>query len=394
MPAREPRPAPAHARGRAVRTRQVGSPRRAIGTALAIAIGCSIGVVATASSTAAQVAQPPYEEFTAGYAVNGTYTPIVGNFTGADGREDILWYAPGSTPETLWQATTSRTARFAKVPVPAVNGTYVPVVGDFSSDGYDDIIWYGPGSAPDTLWNFTSTGLTTKALAISGTFTPVVLPNRFLPDSVLWYAPGNATDWLWAFDAGATFTSAPYRIDGTYRPIVGDLDADQLGDVFWYAPGPATDARWMRTGPQASASFTSVADPVNGSYAPIVGDFGTPGTSADASSDVAWTTTSGTDQVWDRTGSTVHRSQATIAGPKVVRVGDLGPDALISWGGTAGDRVWRSTTLGGDSSRATGLAKVAADAIPVVGRFGDADAESVLWYRPGAGAERYWTPYE
>ena len=133
---------------------------------------------------------------------------------------------------------------------------------------------------------------------------------------------------------------------------------------------------------------------MNGRYVPIVGDYGSPGPGADATTDIAWTTTSGPDQVWDRAGTTVHRSQATIVGPKVVRVGDVGPDALISWGGTGGDRVWRSTTLGGDSARSTALAKVATDAIPVVGRFGDSDAESVLWYRPGPGAERYWTPYE
>ena len=40
-------------------------------------------------------------------------------------------------------------ATFLKVSVPMVNGSYVPVVGDFSADGFDDIIWYGRGTAPD-----------------------------------------------------------------------------------------------------------------------------------------------------------------------------------------------------------------------------------------------------
>ncbi len=221
------------------------------------------------------------------------------------------------------------------------------------------------------------------------------MANTTIPDAVFWYAPGTATDWLWTFAPGtAQQTSAPYVVNGTYRPFAGDFDQDTLGDLFWYAPGPAPDVRWMRTGTQAAASFTSATDPVSGTYVPIVGDFGTNGKFVAGTSDIAWTTTTGTDQIWDRQETSTHRSAATITAPKVVQVGRPGADALIGWGGTGGDIVWRSTTLGGDTSRRTDLAKVATDAIPVVGRFGDTDDESVLWYRPGAGAERYWTTYE
>ena len=222
MRPREPRTPHAPA-GRVARA---GCPRRTVAgvfIALAFVAVSSVAALAPGSPAGGQAVQPPFEEFTAGYAVNGTYRPIVGRFSGPDGREDILWYAPGSTPESLWQATASRTARFTKVPVPSVNGTYVPIVGDFSSDGYDDIIWYGPGSAPDTLWNFTSSGLTTRALSINGTFTPLVLPNLTLPDSVLWYAPGTATDWLWAFEPGATLVQRGDPADGLYFLLRGQV---------------------------------------------------------------------------------------------------------------------------------------------------------------------------
>ena len=371
------------------------SIRRAVRVACCAVAVLTSGWVVGGPPAAGQMAAPPFEEIATGLSVNGRYTPLVGRFTGLDNREDILWYAPGSGPESLWQATGTPSTPFTQVSVPMVNGSYVPVVGDFSADGFDDIIWYGPGSAPDTLWNFTPSGLVTRRLSISGTFTPVVIPNTTIPDAVFWYAPGTATDWLWTFAPGtAQQTSAPYVVNGTYRPFAGDFDQDTLGDLFWYAPGPAPDVRWMRTGTQAAASFTSATDPVSGTYVPIVGDFGTNGKFVAGTSDIAWTTTTGTDQIWDRQETSTHRSAATITAPKVVQVGRPGADALIGWGWTGGDIVWRSTTLGGDTSRRTDLAKVATDAIPVVGRFGDTDDESVLWYRPGAGAERYWTTYE
>lgn len=370
--------------------------RRSRSISLAVLAGSLLVGSATAAPPAAgQAAPPPFVELAgSAVAVNGTYRPIVGNFTG-DASDDILWYAPGSGAESLWRGTGDGSAPFAKEPAPQVNGTYTPVVGDFGADGRDDILWYAPGPAPDARWDFTDAGLVKRTISITGTFTPLVLGNAPNPDAVFWYAPGPAQDWLWTFPPGApSHTSAPYRVDGSFRPIVGDLDDDSLADIFWYAPGSAPDARWRRTSTAAVGSFTSVPEPVNGTYVPLVGDVRQPSSTAQATTDIVWTTTTGSDQVWDRTSGTWSRAAATIAGPKVALLDLLGPDVVLSWGGTGEDRVWRGVGPTGDSSRRTELAKVPADAIAVIGRFGPTEDQQVLWYRPGPGAERFWVAPE
>jgi hypothetical protein len=342
---------------------------------------------------AAQATQTPYREVSgAPVTVNGTYTPLVGTFVGADAIEDILWYAPGSGAESLWRGTGSPEAPFTKVPVPAVNGTYRPIVGDFSADGADDVLWYGPGTAPDTLWNFTPTGLTTRRASVNGTFTPIVLPNATLPDSIFWYAPGTATDWLWVFAlGGGSQTSAAYTVNSRFTPIAGDFGDDSLGDLLWYAPGSGVDVLWTRTSAAARSSFAASSQTVDGTYAPIVGDFGASSPAyADATSDIAWLTSAGTDQLWDRTFGSWQKGPVSIAGPKAVRIGRPGSDALVSWAGAGADTVWRYTQASGFTTRSTGLPKLANDAQPIVGRFGASAEEAVLWYRPGTGAERYW----
>lgn len=356
----------------------------------------ALGASVVRQPVEAQATPPPFAELTGPtVAVNGTYQPIVGDFVGPGPGDDILWYAPGSGAESLWRSSGHGSAPFEKEPIPAVNGTYRPIVGDFGADGFDDILWYAPGPAPDWLWNFNGTQREVRSLSITGTFTPLVLRNAPNPDAIFWYAPGTATDWLWTFPPGtAVHDAAPYRVDGTYRPIVGDLDANRLADIFWYAPGPSADVLWRRTSTAAAGSFSPTAEPVNGAYVPLVGDVNGPGASDGATSDIVWTAATGADQVWDRAGTSWARTQATIAGPRSAIVDLPGPAAVISWGGSAPDQVWRGFAVGADRRERTQLAAVASDAVPIVGTFGSSGGQQILWYRPGAGAERYWTAVE
>ena len=77
-------------------------------------------------------------------AVNGTYVPIVGDFAGGS-TSDIIWYAPGSGTDYLW--TSNGSGGFAKAPLARqINGTYTPIVGDFKRDGRDDLGIYRNGT--------------------------------------------------------------------------------------------------------------------------------------------------------------------------------------------------------------------------------------------------------
>jgi hypothetical protein len=370
--------------------------RRAAVAAAAMAV---LGVAVSAPPTApagAQAVQPSYAELTGGAVnVNGTFTPLVGNFVGSDDTDDILWYAPGSAPETLWRGTGNASSPFAKSTAPSVSGSYVPIVGDFSRDTRDDILWYSPGPGPDTLWNFTPTGLVVRQLTINGTFTPIVIPNNGYPDNIFWYAPGAAADWLWVFDfGGGSQTAARYDVNARYTPVVGDFGDDSLGDILWYAPGPGRDVLWKRFSLGAASSFTSTPITINGTYQPLVGDFGPSSpVYADSTSDIAWLSDTTTDQLWANTSGTWTKGTTSIPGPKTVRVPRPGTDRIITWGAAGADRIWQYLPSG-YSTRATSLAKVAGDARPIVGRFGATGDGAVLWYRPGSGAERLWLPLE
>ena len=113
----------------------------------------------------------------AGIQVSGTYQPLVGNF-GGDTKSDILWYAPGSTPDSLWIGTATH-GTFTKMPM-TINGSYIPLVGNFAGDGYDDILWYSPGTGADTLWTSIDAPsiFASSTFTINGTYTPVVLHNH------------------------------------------------------------------------------------------------------------------------------------------------------------------------------------------------------------------------
>ncbi|MGN6696351.1 MAG: hypothetical protein ACTHN0_19390 [Aquihabitans sp.] len=208
------------------------------------------------------------------YTVNGTYKPIVGTFT-EDGGQDIIWYAPGTAKDAWWDFGPD-----GKVEKPInVNGTFTPVVGSFAGsasptfDYVQDIIWYAPGTAADSLWNFKGANgaITTTPLTINGTFTPI--PGDFTHDGfndVIWYAPGSAADFLWNFtNATGGKTSTPLTINGTYTPIAGNL-YDQINhqtDVLWFGAGAKPDAIWDF---DDGADYTTRPISVNGSKKPVL----------------------------------------------------------------------------------------------------------------------------
>ena len=176
--------------------------------------------------------------------------PIVGNFAGdplQDVADDIVWYTPGPGGDSLWESRANR--HFAPHPT-SIDGTFIPIVGQFSTDHHEDILWYAPGPAPDALWDFDDDGtVTTRPLRIDGRYQPIIGRFRGVGDDILWYGRGSAPDTLWSFD-GDRLTKQTLTIDGTYTPIVGQFggwggaNQDYKQDIFWYAPGPAPDGIW------------------------------------------------------------------------------------------------------------------------------------------------------
>lgn len=205
------------------------------------------------------------------YTVSGTYRPIAGNFDG-DAFDEILWYAPGSAQDYIWNFTSL--SAYTTRPY-TVNGTYTPVAGDFTGDGTDDIVWYVPGTGQDFIWDYVADGTyTSTPFTISGRYTPVAGSfGTNATDDILWYSPGSAGDFVWDFTpGGTTYTSRALTINGTFRPIVLDKYNHGWGgeDIFWYAPGTASDFLWNFSG----GTYTSTADPVSGTYySTIAGDF-------------------------------------------------------------------------------------------------------------------------
>lgn len=68
-----------------------------------------------------------------------------------------------------------------------MNGTYTPIVGDFGGDELDDIFWYGPGTKPDVLWiSIASHTFESKPVTVNGTFTPEVLDDTLGKDDIVY----------------------------------------------------------------------------------------------------------------------------------------------------------------------------------------------------------------
>ena len=199
--------------------------------------------------------------------ISGTYDPVVGDFSG-DGATDILYYAPGGTPDYLHLGDWSGMVDAGPFPV---NGTYEPFTLDLDGNGQDDIIWYAPGPAADYIWYAHAGGFVSEPTSAKGRYEPFTLDlNGDGFDDIVWYAPGRSQDYLWYGKAGGGHTSVPITSNGVYEPFVGDFNDDGFDDTFWYAPGGAPDFIWYG---KAGGGYTSVPATVNGHYRPVSGDF-------------------------------------------------------------------------------------------------------------------------
>lgn len=326
-------------------------------------------------------------------AIGGTYQTLVGNF-GGDMADDILFYAPGSAPDSLWIGTKFErgTNAFSKVPV-TVSGTYRPIVGDFAGDNYDDILWYAPGAAPDPLWiSVDSPAIFEKdhRRNVAGTYSPVVLRDYHDggKDDILWYAPGSRADSLWHFadSPAGTYVAQPHTIDGLFHMVVGDWNADGREDLVMYAPGGAADHRWDS---RQSGAFKKTRVSVNGNYKPVVvyhesGD-----------GILWWADGRASEAYWRGNGS----SFKDVSVPKIDLIGtpiaggwDHSYVTVHGSGPAARDVTFVGEPAGGDwyYTSASLAHDQPAGIKPLVGDFDDDEYVDILFYGPGGMRDELW----
>jgi hypothetical protein len=280
----------------------------------------------------------------------------------------------------------------------AATDELVLVAGDFTGDAREEVFVYRPGTAPDHLATFTdqdaSAGHPIHAIetsfTVNGRYRPVAANVDADPyDEILWYAPGTAADYRWDFRTNTAVGSTPLTVNGYYTPLAGDFTADGTDDVFWYGPGTAPDFLWDV---DASGTHSSTAQTVNGTYLTAVGSFGT-----DATDDVFFynVDAAGPDHVWDFVaGTTAHRDT-----PYAVS-GTYRPYALDLRGEGAGggDIFWYGPGAAPDYRWDFSGARLASstpdpvngyyDPVVTADLFADG-SDDILWVAaPGAGGAR------
>ncbi len=134
-------------------------------------------------------------------AIDGAHLPLVGDVDG-DGSDDLFLYAPGPTIDLLWRGggavAASGAAGFLHQALP-VEGTYTPAIGDLDGDGRDDIVWHAPGPATDSIWFGQASGKPRgRNLAVSGAYQPLVGDVDGLHgDDIVWLGSGATTTPVW-----------------------------------------------------------------------------------------------------------------------------------------------------------------------------------------------------
>ena len=240
-------------------------PRRRSALArFATAALVALGMIAATSSPASALTPTPVFPGALGtvpFNVSGTYTPLP-LLCGPD--LDIFWYAPGTAADFIWSGIdVSGPALTYSTRPTTVNGTYTPLVGDYDGDSCDDIFWYVPGGGADYIWyNNGGSTFTSKQVAVNGSYRPIV--NYFNEDStsdIYWYAPGTTAEAMWVGNTNRTVTSvrAP-QVNGTYQPMPF-LD----NGVLWYGPGSAPDAITAFTAGSATPQL-SVSTIIGGNF--------------------------------------------------------------------------------------------------------------------------------
>ena len=134
--------------------------------------------------------------------MGGDYTILVGDLNGDD-ADDLLLYQPGGRSDAIWRGGPGvggpgGAGGFSPLSI-QVNGTYHPAVGDVDGDGRDDVLWYAPGGAGDYLWMGEPVGTpTSRSITVNGTYTPLLVDlDADDGDEIVWFRGSGSSAPLW-----------------------------------------------------------------------------------------------------------------------------------------------------------------------------------------------------
>jgi hypothetical protein len=218
-----------------------------------------------------------------------------------------------------------------------VSPNWTMVAGNFFGDARDEEFFYQPGTNPDLLISLSNGGVPGDPVSanfvdytVNGTYRPVTgdFDGDNL-DELFWYGPGGGADLIWHFADSRHFRQQAVSVSGTYTPLAGDFNGDGIDDVFWYGPGAAPDAMWLFL---RGGGHVSVPVNITGTFRPFVASIG-----KDATDDIVWYRPgTGLDIVWDFTAFKRTHTQFFITVN-----GNYNPVALDSFGdGPRGDDIW------------------------------------------------------
>jgi hypothetical protein len=258
--------------------------------------------------------------------------------------------------------------------------------GDFTGATGTGVLLYAAGSAPDSILSIEPAGNGFQTdfvpLTVNGTYTPVVadVDGNGL-DDVLWYAPGAGADSLWRFAEDGSHTSVPLTITGTYQPVVLDADGDERDDILWYAPGRGADSLWLFG---ADASHRSRPVRIDGRYRVDPGRFGdtAPGAPPER---LLFTAADGRGSIWTFDADGDHTSVPFGTPNATPVIGDFhgtGRDELLWYG--PGVFLEGFTTFDGSGASTFGPApQVSGTYAPVVADLDGDDVDDIAWTRAG-----------